>query len=249
MELNFEDCPHCEPDSHCNGGCHGVYPNGEPKDDSAKPAGEPWGYINQPRPWSPHHTEQVVKVTRKPQPEYGFTLPVYLAAAPAPAEPSRSFYNEIFRAIQAATRIEGGGIGVSVQAFKDELARRGCTVVAPAEPASAPSEPVSNMLRDAASLIAKGKSDEAIALLGRIDQQLSRPAMFVTKDSEAEWIKSTEHLNCPLCTGSGHVEDAERLQNLWKSVADQSSVLVMEGRKYLLVSEAHAVAIGGALGL
>lgn len=55
--------------------------------DSAKPAGEPWGYINQPRPWSPRHSEQVVKVTREPQPDYGFTLPVYIAAAPAPSKP------------------------------------------------------------------------------------------------------------------------------------------------------------------
>jgi hypothetical protein len=37
--------------------------------------------------WKPRQTEQVVKLTRETQPEYGYTVPLY-AAAPTAAQPN-----------------------------------------------------------------------------------------------------------------------------------------------------------------
>ena len=47
--------------------------------------GEPVGYLSEPISWGKRQSEAVVKITRKPQAEHGFTNPIY--ANPAPSVP------------------------------------------------------------------------------------------------------------------------------------------------------------------
>lgn len=46
------------------------------------------------------------------------------------------------------------------------------------------------------------------------------PNAFVDFNPEAEWIVSVEHLNCPACGGSGHVDDVAKVSQIRQTAID-----------------------------
>lgn len=73
-----------------------------------RPQAVPVGFVDRPIEWEPRQSEMVVKITRRAQPDYGFTHAVYAG----PVLPQAVPMTEQWRLLRSGERIEAGDEGL-----------------------------------------------------------------------------------------------------------------------------------------